>query len=569
MRQVIIGISLIFLALVLVNPMVMAETNQSQAKYVDVATQLDIDIDGSLIVDEQITINVNKNDDIYVQTSDISNVSGIKNLTVLVENTQGEMVALEPVESIEDIQEQSYYFETVYEDKIWMKLYIPTKLYRNQNNQLNYHITYQATDFVSVYNDGAYLEWPILTNGNEVLNNFLLEVTYSQAVNEQVYPMVSGALFQREMQMSDWTSRIVSTHIKANEPVVFSALIPKSFCLDSRKLIDANQADQIIEEQNQYKIEQIEQEKKVQTASALMMLLNNIPIVLLIIATILFYIGFDRKNNAIKSKQNKVKIPTNYSPAELRYQSGKKVGFTEVYTTMLDLCNRRIIRYKEMEGEIVFLIDDIAKAQTLKRHERYLVNWIFNARDTDKVTLSELLIILGQDATASGDKRFNIWIKAVAKQTQKLIAGEPILFIRMIGVVVTAMNVVLSCISIYRFGNIPWSAAVMVSSLLLLIYAYSLEKYNEEEQLNLKESKEFLAFFKVMGKGETPTLAYKEWQTLIPYAMSFNQVEPVIEAISNHSEYNENKGKEAVVRKNNMNVELAVRAFQKMNQKTQ
>lgn len=566
MRRLAVAIGTIVICSLLISQITMAKNDNTNISYDDVYTQLEIDSTGALIVNEKIKVNVKKNQEQYIKKLDISNVSGIKDLIVSIDNAQGETIVLEAVDTIDNLHDTQFYAETFYEDRIKMNIYIPVKPYVDVNHQLNLTMQYKATDLVSIYNDAAYFEWTVLFNGEGVLRNFVLDIIYPQAINEQVNPLLNGAFYQREMTIDDWTARIISTHIEANEQVTFSVLIPAMFCLDSRKIIDSDQAEKIRSKQTQLEIEQIERQTRYLTENRLEKVLTGGPVALLVITTLFLYLIFGRPMTIKNSQPYEGKTPMQQSPAELANQSGKKVRFIDVFSTLLDLCNQSILQYKNIDGEILFVLNDIEKAQQIKRHERYLINWIFNAHDTEEVAISRVLTILERDNKTHDNARFKTWARIVRKQTEQLVKGKPNVFARVIGIAVTLINLILSTILIFRNGNILWAGATMFSSVLLVLYAYSLLNYNEEEIMCRSEWKKLIKFIRRLKKHPDKLLSYNEWEKLIPYAVSLNQEAQVVIQMNSIIDHHFVK-EDAKVFKDKKDIELIQHTIKKIQRK--
>ncbi len=393
-----------------------------------------------------------------------------------------------------------------------------------------FYIEYIIKDLAVVHNDVAEIYWNLFTDEQlENIKNFEMIVNIPNNENE-VRVWGHGPL-NGETDIVDKNKLLYKVkELPSSTPIDIRFVFDKNVINKSTKLTNISAIDKILKVENQRADEANiirEQAKKTENKKRRLSIVFDI----LKIAWIggLGYIIYDAYHKHDKEYQTNFKtkyfrdFPATYGPYCVGYLMNKKIGPKEFSATILDLIERKHIKYKNLKKKEYQLIKNTDEIDDpLTESEKAVMKMLFKGIGTnDKVTIRAINnYAKSHYQTFLND--YEDW-KAVAineaeeENFYEEKANVKIKFstYSIIGLIITFMTLSYSVVPII-------SILVIILSVISLIYFVSINKRTKEGQEQYVRWMGLKKFINDFGKFETRDLPQIHlWEKYLVYAVVF------------------------------------------------
>lgn len=490
----------------------------------------DINIDGSMVVEEYITYKFAKDFpgvlERPINTSDASGVDdlGIYELAVIDEEdiTKSELETIHP---------DSY--ELILDEEYGMIEGIEISL-DNEEKEKTLVFKYKLNDFVGLYSDVALVNWSFIEEGdNKFIDNVSIDINFPKVEDvEAIESFIQGPLYSQQTRQ-DNTIHFDGTTISKGRNLRILLLFPTSLIPEGRKRIDNNITGEILKEMDVYETEMDLVRKDYETRQLIMKLLVYLTLGILVLAIIYIYIKYHRDPKVEKTEAYIDRLPADYyTPAELGvFMNRGKVSKNYTIATVMDLVNRGYITMAPDEANEFSLLKNLdAKTKELKPHEEYLLVWLFDdiGQGVDRVSTGQFYSWINDvENKERYENKYETWVKLVIKQASSWKFFEDVKKAKIFGLLLGIVGVIPGVI-VGLLGGRLQGALVIGLSLILLIYSQLICKRTE---FGAENNAQWLAFkknIKNASKGGLTKPNMEEWDKFVPYAISIHMVDDMI-----------------------------------------
>ncbi|MBS5822544.1 MAG: DUF2207 domain-containing protein [Clostridium argentinense] len=398
------------LIILMISTSIIAYANEKEVKIRDLHSTVNILENGSLKVEEVLTMDFQGNFNGAFKDISAKGTNGIKDLKVfLVED--GKEKEFKYSEKAKDGDSFLYEIEEENKNLFRIKLYIPSK-----NVKRKIKLSYTLSDVTTLYNDVGELYYNFWDKGyTSEIDNFngviILPKKVSQSDINGFFDTGKGF---PEVKVENDKIIFEAMNIKENMYLTGRVLFPKELLISSAKTVNKDGLAEIIEKEEN---KRVNYEKKLETNKKIKRFIDSLGYVFLIVGLLLIVFYKKITKRVIKNHMFN-ELPEECSPAVLARFYNRAVTTTEFITTLLDLSRRGFIAIEDntFEKNEDYNIRILNKPYgNLLSHEQYLLDWLLDISDyNNEITLKEMeKMAKDKEKSINFSEGYEKWIKKV------------------------------------------------------------------------------------------------------------------------------------------------------------
>ena len=412
-----------------------------------------------------------------------------------------------------------------------------------EDESSTFAIKYRVLNAASKYNDIGELYWKFMGEDTDVkIENFQVEIKLPDgAEKEQIRIFAHGPLSGVSKIVDSRTVSLQVDKLMPHNFVEARVLFPPVLINNSKKVLNKDGLLNIMAEEKGFADEANAARRRARATIAF----SFVYVLLELLMIVYLYFKYDKEYKAKFMGEYFRELPGNYSPAVLSvlWNFGK-VKPRDITATIMDLVRRKYLKLNveqkeikwllknKVEEEYVFVKNKEVDLAALTPHEKYFIDWmIYTLGDGEKVSLTD---IEQSSKTLSGAESFktdyDTWVAQVKIEAdshsfldKSTVKGQ------IFGAITAFIGMIYGGITVVRHGNILGFIALMVFSIILLIYSLLIRRRSKHgvEQFKMwKAFRKFLTHFSQIDKAELPAVIL--WEHYLVYAITLGVAKEVI-----------------------------------------
>ena len=416
------------------------------------------------------------------------------------------------------------------------------KIYDKSSNERKlFLLEYQLKNVITLYNDTAEFYWKFFDESNtSPIGHVRIEVALPGKVSTEELKVFGHGPLDGEVSIQEDGKIVYEVfRLSSGEMVEARILFPTSLVHKSHKIINENKFAAIMKEELGW-AKKADRERGFNIIG-----LALIPLVFLfnIFIAIRLYFKYDKELKPEMEMDYYRELPTDITPAVLsKLMSIQGVGTKDIMATLMDLVRKKYLKIEEIQlgrkKDYKFILIEENTAN-LKKHELYLINWLFYSIGEGKsVALKEIKDYAKSSRTQSSfTHNYKTWVKKVSQEFKKfnyfgeskegLKSALKIIFIEL--AVIFLLLILGTMLRVQWFIFVPLIFITGFTGVGVIIYGALIRKKTQvgiNEFTKWRAFKRFLLHFSNMKDYEIPSIAV--WEHYLVYAISLGVAEKVI-----------------------------------------
>lgn len=399
------------------------------------------------------------------------------------------------------------------------------RIYNPYSNK-GFYTEYIIHNMAVVHNDIAEVGFNIFSDDlNESIENLEMYIHIPGNTTE-LRAWGHGPLFGETSNIDKETILLTINLLDANTAVDVRFVFDKSVVKNSSKFSNVDGLESILsvettkaEEANLIRDEAIKQINSINKTNKILNLLEIVWLFLIVFVLYKIYKKYDKEYKSDFSGEYYRDFPSDLEPEIVGYLLNMKIGNNEVSASILNLINKKVISFEEIDKKDYKFMYDSSKLDLITSSEKDLINWIFNGET--EITLSKLKNL--------SKKNYSTFLSGYTKWKKNAIslAKEHHFYEETNGKKLFPLLLCLigSCFKFIRpetenFYFIDYLCLIV--SIISIIYLASISKRTKEaneEYAKWKALKKFLIDFGRFGEKELPEIQL--WEKYLVYAVVF------------------------------------------------
>ncbi len=492
--------------------------------------------DGSMNIEENIIYDFSGSFNGVYRTLKTAGSDGIDNIKVIINNNGNY------VEAKESLSGNDNTYEAIKEsDGIKLKIYRKSK-----NEERQFIIMYRVLNVAVKYNDTAELYWKFMGKDTDVtIRHFKVDLKIPKGSNYDDIKVFAHGPLSGSIQKID--SENITMYVDNLAPNIFvegRILFPTRLIEKSTKVVDRDALSRILKEEEMW----VKEANAKRQRARMLVSISFIYAIVQIFLIVYIYFKYDKEYSTSFKGPYFRELPGNYSPAvmSILWNFGK-INPRDITATLMDLVRRKhlILKaevnnkkgiFKDKEDiDYIFVLNNEADKSDLSQHEKFFIEWtIGEIGDGQKVSIDNIKDYTKSRAKAVNFKRdYDAWVEYIKLEAEgykffdkSSIKGN------IIGIVSSLLGIALGIYTATAHQNFIGLAVLIVTSLILMIYSFTVKrrsKYGVEQYKMWKAFRNFLKHFSSLDKAEIPSVTI--WEHYLVYAISLGVAKEVIKQL--------------------------------------
>lgn len=415
--------------------------------------------------------------------------------------------------------------------RVYDKSNIETKIYK---------IEYDLEDFIIKHNGVDEFKFKIFNIDNEkTIKKLNISICFPESKTyENIKAFQHGYLYKNvkvEKNKVSYSIDDFPQNIELKLEILLEKDIPDYNIQNNTELTSYEQlVNEEISIETKYK-NKIGRIKKINIASICVLIIDMVYIIILFSNILIFQKGNLPRNYNLK-------LPNDYTPAImisiLKY---KKITSKDFFVTIIDLIRKGyILEIYDRTSEKYKLQLTNKDTTELKKHEKYLLNWLFGFIGNNKIICFEDIKKHNQDEKKFLEfKRFyNTWRRKVYKECADYGYLKTNKHMKFLLYLYSCIKISLGVLFIYKYYPYLYivSIALIISGFINNIYLFK----SKLTRLGYKERKKWINFKKFIINFKNPKVLnsdnIKTWEAYIVYSISMGIQKELLYKLRNNKE---------------------------------
>lgn len=491
--------------------------------------------DGSMDVQETITYDFKGEFNGVYRKLITSGSSGIDNIEIMI-GYDGQI----PI--IENHTGNNNTYEILKEsDGLRIKIYSKSK-----DEIKKFIIKYRVLNVAVKYNDTAELYWKFMGEDTEVyISDFKINLSLPEGASSRDIRAFAHGPLSGNIEIKDGRNVVLSVgELLPHNFVEARILFPVSLIEASHNVIYKSALNEIVSEEKRWVDEANSKRRRARALIFFTFLYAAIE--LLLIAYI--YYKYDKEYKTAFEGTYYRELPADYSPAVMSvlWNFGR-INPRDITATLMDLVRRKYISLsmeatkkkgifsKSDDINYAFILNESTDASELSKHEAFFIDWIFhNIGSSNRVSLDDIENYAKSETGAQNFKSdYDAWFEHIKQEAEAFNFFDKTSVQGMVlGIIASLLGFVLAIYTIIAHKNILGFAALLLTSLTLMIYSITVKRRSKYGVLQFqmwKAFKRFLTHFSMLDKAELPSVIL--WEHYLVYAISLGVAKEVIKQL--------------------------------------
>ncbi len=414
---------------------------------------------------------------------------------------------------------------------------------RSSNESKSFLIKYIVMGAATKYQDTGELYWKFMGTETDVdILDFTVNIKLPQDVPEgKLRAFAHGPLSGAVSLPDPSTVTLFVKKLLPHQFVEARILFPEVLIAQSDKVVSADAMERILDEEADWANEANAKRWR----ARLVIFLSALYAVIELFMILFLYFKYDKEFKTHFKGEYFRELPGKYSPAVLSvlWNFGG-IHPKDITAVLMDLVRRRYLRLiaeqveikgfikHKVETDYAFELNPDADPEQLTKQEKYLIDWLITTvGNGSRVTLNQ---IESSSKTVSGAKSFkedyDAWTAYVREEAEEYgffdknaVKGQ------IYGVLTAVAGMVFGGYTAAVHGNIAGFVLLLITSLVLLVYALLIKKrskYGAEQFKMWKAFRRFLLHFSTMDQAKLPAVVI--WEHYLVYAISLGVAKEVV-----------------------------------------